>query len=55
MPQKDAVDSVVSLLGSDGAHEELHSCLPPNSVKPANHTHDVRGQSIQSKSALLLW
>ena len=54
LPQEGAVNGVVCLLEVNGAHEEGHSCLPPNLLQPAHHKHHVRGRAIRSEPALLL-
>ena len=54
LPQEGAVNGVVRLLEVYKAHEEGHSCLPPNFLQPAHHKHHVRGRAVRSEPALLL-
>ena len=54
LPQEGTVKGVVRLLEMYEAHEEIHSCLPPNFLQPAHHKYHVRGRAIRSKPVLLL-
>ena len=54
LPHKGAIESVVSLLDVNGAHEEWHFCLPPSFLQSTHYKHHVRGGMIPSKPSLLL-
>ena len=54
LPQEGAINGVERLLKIYEAHEQRHSCLPPNFLQPAHHKHLVCGRATRSKSALLL-